>query len=523
MGWEPPTSHSMPSPMPEMLSPFSRPVPLEPSLGPESTEMLVTRFNKQTCGILSVKDGQYENPWRTIVWPLATDCPALYHAICSLSAFHCTKEIPRMRAIGVEHMRHSIRILAMGLRNMRTDAALATTLALVFAESWDRHVSAGTQHLRGARFLMNQTMMRQARGPLRPEEMKRICFLYNTWVYVDVVARLISLDEGSMEDIPVPPAVSSAVFHEVDPLMGCATTLFPLISRVANLVRRVRKIESNSIAIISDAIELRHQIEMWEPPRYLHPPEDPTSLIQHSVQTAQAYRWATLLYLHQAVPEIPSEGAADLAKRVLVPLATVPLSSRTTVVHIFPLFVASCEVTSEEDRNWVRARWDAMQARLSIGNIDRCIEVIREVWERRDMLERYMRASTPTGCSSGPLHPIPLTSMQTGRRASFPRSEDEFLFGPVVDLPEATDADLFGGFLNHTSDLDLQLPLAPPSPALSMATPMIAAGGTPDPWFTPDRLADGADVLGLGSVEQEKMVRGRLHWIGVMRDWGWEG
>jgi hypothetical protein len=120
-----------------------------------SPEMLMLRFDRQTCGILSVKDGPTENPWRTLVWPLARDSPALYHAIASMTAFHMSKEKPALRVDGLEHMRLSIRLLAIGIEQMRTDIALATTLVLIFSESWDQHITTGIEHLRGAKILVN--------------------------------------------------------------------------------------------------------------------------------------------------------------------------------------------------------------------------------------------------------------------------------------------------------------------------------------------------------------------------------
>jgi hypothetical protein len=41
----------------------------QPEVLAGSPEMLMLRFDKQTCGILSVKDGPTENPWRTLIWP----------------------------------------------------------------------------------------------------------------------------------------------------------------------------------------------------------------------------------------------------------------------------------------------------------------------------------------------------------------------------------------------------------------------------------------------------------------------
>ncbi|KAG5298521.1 C6 finger domain-containing protein [Histoplasma ohiense] len=475
----------------------------EPSLHPESPAMLLSRYDRQTCGILSVKDGVSENPWRTLVWPLAADCPALFHAICCLSAFHCVKENPRLRVHGMDHMRQSISMLASGIGAMKTDEALATTLVLVFAESWDRHISTGMQHLRGARVLLNQAVVRQR---INPSEKEIAClrFLYNTWLYTDVVARLISLEDDEFDEASMPQDftlnIPHSSIHEIDPLMGCATTLFPLISRVANLIQKVRRSKSNSIPLISQAMELKTLIEQWETPKYFQPPEDPTSNVQQNFQTAQAYRWATLLYLHQAVPEIPSECGAELAKRVLVLLATVPLSSRATIVHIYPLFVASCEVESEEDRNWVKERWAAMQSRLMIGNIDRCLEVVREVWRRRDAFNRQNMNSL---------------------RASFVQPIDTTKRKSIYGVGKAPG--VHDGEKMEENSAIFELSDQGPNNARTSVIAVAGKGKTSHSLSSPvSPIRRGSFIPGLDDMEIERTVRGRLHWVGVMKDWDWE-
>ncbi|KAJ9255460.1 transcriptional regulator family: Fungal Specific TF [Paecilomyces variotii] len=464
----------------------------QPDLGCGSPEMLVVRFDKRTCGILSVKDGASENPWRTAVWPLAKDSPALYHALFALTAFHSSKENPTFRVQGVEHMRKSILYMVQGISNMRTDAALATTLALAFAESWDRHTSTGIQHLRGAKALVSQALRGRARTERHADDLARLRFLYNTWVYMDVIARLTSLDGGGREEIDISPfAMPSNAVHEIDPLMGCASTLFPLIGRAANLIQRVRTSESNSIAIISQAIELKTLIEQWEPPQFFEPPEDPTSDVQHSYQSAQAYRWATLLYLHQAVPEIPSESCADLAKRVLILLATVPLSSRTTIIHIYPLLAASCEADTQEDREWIMERWSAMQNRLMIGNIDRCLEVVREVWSRRDAYEAEKQRRQRRFPARAGSYVAPVDTMK--RKSSH---------GP----PMGGDPDV-SGFYGLTEPWKKRAVNATGDTPMTLSTPSSRRSSVASP---------------LDNIEFEKTVRGRLHWITVMRDWNWE-
>jgi hypothetical protein len=378
-------------------------------------EELMLRFEQQTCGILSVVEGSLENPWRSLVQPMAAECPALYHAILSMAAFHGAYDDPSLHTPGMAHMTESMRSLAGTLHDMPLDYAFATSLALSFSEGWDSHVSTGVQHLRAASVMAKNILIRHRQdlenGQVTNEGADRVRFLCNTFVYMDVIARLTSFQEVSdidLEDLLFTVNGTPEDEFEVDPLMGCAMTLFPLISRVANLVQRVYRTESNSLTLVSTAMELKEQIERWQAPSAssVEKPEDPTLEIQHLIQTAEAYRYATLLYLHQAVPEIPSETAGQLAKKVLFKLASVPLSSGAILVHIFPLFAASCEVTDSEDRSWVIERWTAMTHRLKIGNVKSCWGVVQELWSRRDVAEteranRVLRRTKARGLSSG--------------------------------------------------------------------------------------------------------------------------
>lgn len=462
-----------------------------------SPEMLMMRFDQQTCGILSVKDGPTENPWRTMIWPLARDSPALYHAISSMAAFHTSKNKPQLKVEGMEQMRMSIQHLSKGIETMRKDAALATTLVLAFSDSWDQHISSGTKHLRGARILLDQAIQKHRQSPLNFEDLERLKFLCNTWIYMDVIARLTSIDDDDSDffsTVMMPVCRPLGLSNEIDPLMGCASTLFPWIGRVANLIRKVRTSPTNSFSVISQAIDLKAAIENWEPPFGFEAPEDPSSEIQHSLQTAESYRWATLLYLHQAVPEIPSKSAAELAKKALVYLATVPLASRTIIVQIYPLLAAGCEAIGKDDRTWVENRWAAMMQRMLIGNVDRCWEVVKEVWDRRDademekLAQRHRR--TASRLQAGYMYP-------GSERAKRKFQADEDDQGPWLDWNGnfgATKRRVTCDDMNLMEDIGM-VDFAPRKKSIDM----------------------------LEDIDFEKTVRGRLHWVGVMRDWSWEG
>lgn len=487
----------------------------QPQMDASSAEMLMLRFDRQTCGILSVKDGPTENPWRTLIWPLAQESQALFHAISSMTAFHGAFEVPGLHIPGMAHMTKSIRKLASEMGNMKLESSLATSLALAFSEGWDQSVSTGIQHLKGARFMVNNAMIKHRQdlwiGHQNTQDAMRLKFLCNTFVYMDVIARLTSLEEAcdlDFEDILRTVNSSFGDFVEVDPLMGCAMTLFPLIGRAANLIQKVRKAETNSLSIVSQAMELKEQLQQWQVPNIgeFERPEDPNSEVQHCIQTAEAYRYAMLLYLHQAVPEIPSDPAEIIAKRVLLLLASVPLSSRANIVQIFPLFVASCEVSIQEDRAWVTDRWNAMLTRLKIGNVVACWQIVQEVWHRRAEYEaektnRLLQRYNSRGISTRGFVPPMLNANKRKAYTTETFDEDAFfedeqvLGGNSRPLKRRVTFDAFG------------------SSTTSFASMSASASGASR------RVSDSPS----SEIGPEYTVRGQLHWVGVMRDLNWEG
>jgi len=482
----------------------------QPYLAQDSPEMLSYRFDKLTCGILSIMDGPTENPWRTLIWPLAQQSPALYHAVAAMTAFHSSQDVPSLRVVGHEHKQASIRFIQEGIRdNSMTDQmAIATALALGFSESWDQHTVSGNTHIKGAQALVKRALADHQRNPLGGVELARLKFLCNAWVYMDVIARLTAVDSDDSNDFDNtllfacdPPTVvmgdsdtpgfgidfGMPIDARLDPLMGCANTLFPLIGRVANLVRKVCRSQTNSPAVISQANDLKAALESWDPPDLIERPEDPTTDVQHTLQTAEAYRWATLLHLHQSVPELPSLSSADLAQRVLQYLATVPLASRMVIVQIYPLMVAGCEASTSEDRQWVRDRWTAMGARMRIGVVDKSAIVTEEVWRRRDAYEAQPTTRRKL-VATADLHPA------RQRGAPLQRTPTEF----QTSNPGRT----------------------------GMVFSYVEGEGEPNQpgGLSNDRRRGRRSAASrvMGSMDPAYTVRGHLHWVGVMWDWGWE-
>lgn len=480
-------------------------------------QQILYLYSTYTCGIMSIKSGVSENPWRNIYLPLAGEYSFLFNSIASMTLFHLAgnsklrEQSLSLRSKGYFYMKKCILELATGLSKLENgelsdshlpaDVALATCLNLAVSESWDTHTSSGIAHLKGAKSMIQKVLSiitqyssnsrKKYRDIVRDESYKKklvlvsseewrkmeehelqptqtdsslgqlnglyipknIQLLFNEWIYFEVLSQMTSysghddkgidlvatitkaiqtnqkkrqadiqeLKTSDKEDSPTDSSrlgSSDSLKHGfsffdnldtmllnkeyVDPLLGCAQSLFLIMGKVANLISKVRKSQEgeqrqtrNSLGNITLASELKRQLTDWKPNVTANMAgmmnEDNTDSswdLYSCVSTAEAYRYATLLYLHEAVPEVPLVSSHQLAEKVFVLLASIPSTSNLYIIHIFPLLVSSCEAQPGEEREWCEARWALLVERIWIGNIDRAFEVVKEVWRRKDEYSR---------------------------------------------------------------------------------------------------------------------------------------
>ena len=423
---------------------------------PDSQESLMHTYVSQTSGILSIKDGPTENPWRTLIYPLAQSSPPLYHALASMTAFHlassansASKYAPSphsFRLLAVRHLSTSLTALSTSLSSSHLPAQelladLATTLTLAFAESWDWGTRSGLSHLRGSRILVSRALTVHASFPYQGEDYERLKFLANCWMYLDVLAQLTSicdincaidfeallapLERRTMfGPLPRPGRDGGMAEHlgklELDPLLGCSSTLFPILARVATLLKRVRvyQVRTGMLEtplpenLMEFAMNIKANLETWDPgdvSTYSEPEDDPSS-VRYGLATAETYRLVTLMLLYQVVPSLAEGEDAittvnQLAESAMGLLDSTPISSRVVIIQIFPLMLAGCEAKCTGGfREWVRERWKGMKGRMWIGNLECCSSVVEELWKRRDQFEAMGMAKRRDYAVGGRLH-----------------------------------------------------------------------------------------------------------------------
>lgn len=146
----------------------------------------------------------------------------------------------------------------------------------------------------------------------------------------------------------------------------------------------------------------------------------------------------------------------------------------------------------QDDRKWVQDRWGQMGQRMKLGLIEKCQEVTKEVWNRRDAHADEKQAQRGTRNNS-------LSSVSSTLKREFSAISEE---------------------------LDMEDPFAwPESTNKRRAVVGPTSFDTPRPVTIKSERSEGRRQSDAGTelLEPEFTVRGRLHWLGVMKDWNWEG
>jgi len=138
---------------------------------------------------------------------------------------------------------------------------------------------------------------------------------------------------------------------------------------------------------IQEAIQLRDELLTWQPPQIdiLQASSDVHCSLDDIVTTAEVYRLTSLLHLYRAFPPLSGpKDVASLADQILNCLLLIPKESGSLCIHIWPLMASGCEHTDYGKREAVLNRFEDVREKLKVANVDQAIELLVEVWKRRD-------------------------------------------------------------------------------------------------------------------------------------------
>jgi hypothetical protein len=293
-------------------------------------------------------------------------------------------------------------------------SALATILLLASWARWNDSFRLGKTHLDGAFAILRNLGSR--RWYLAPKSSSDDPFSYlfltvtslRTDALSDLVQSTISEEKPrSYEDFPLslpklmPYRQIPRPFSDVlDPWICYSLKFVQSIYDAAKLCYEVRMAAITTSDIITKAEALKREVERYSHDKiYLSTISGHLSALdqQYLVHTVEAYRYATLLFLHQVMPDIFGMTSSQyLARATVSHLSHSPPSCLVTFAQIYPLFVAGCEASTKQEREWVKERWAAMAARMRVTNVSNCWKITQEVWGRRDAY-RQLRSENAEG------------------------------------------------------------------------------------------------------------------------------
>ncbi|KAI0876526.1 fungal-specific transcription factor domain-containing protein [Hypoxylon argillaceum] len=383
------------------------------------------------CNVLShliVFREESGNPFQQLVLPLSHSSLPVMNAIYALASAH-------LEYRGVQNSEKSIYFHNQAIQGLsrviesqvkvNKNELLAAIMLLVYYEVLVQRgrTSIIDRHLKGAFAIMclNQDL-------LTPVGL----FLERAFGFYDVITALslgtpplsTAPSAGSLVPVPPPDAPPASPLTNVDTLLGMATTLWPIMHRLSNLLftrkeltsaQRMR--QSSKVAVLRTELETTSQaieaaLTQWKPclPPNIAIRDDNVlvvkgeegdeipemSRLQSILHNALAYRHSAFVYLYRTIygysPKnklVQQHSHTALHHCVETTTARGPMGAL-----LWPLFAAACEAISTEDRELAKKAFSAIEQRQGMTNIQEAWKVIQEVWKRLDVLDEDFTMET---------------------------------------------------------------------------------------------------------------------------------
>ncbi|KAJ2975571.1 hypothetical protein NUW58_g8312 [Xylaria curta] len=375
------------------------------------------------CNVLShliVFREESGNPFQQLVLPLSHNSSPVMNAIYALASAHLEYRGVENPEKSLYFHNQAIQGLSRVIENqvkVNKNELLAAIMLLVYYEVLVQRGRTNiiNGHLKGAFAIMclNQDI-------LTPVGL----FLERAFGFYDVITALslgtppLSTAPSAGGLLPVPPldAPPASPLTNVDTLLGMATTLWPIMHRLSNLLFTKKELEEaqrmrqvSKMAVLRTEFETTSQaieaaLAQWKPclPPNIAIQDDVLVLkgaggeeipemarLQSILHNALAYRHSAFVYLYRTIygysPKhelVQQHSHAALHHCVETTAARGPMSAL-----LWPLFAAACEAIAPEDRELAKKAFSEIEQRQGMTNIQEAWGIIQEVWRRLDSLD----------------------------------------------------------------------------------------------------------------------------------------
>ncbi|KAI0180753.1 hypothetical protein GGR52DRAFT_4000 [Hypoxylon sp. FL1284] len=370
------------------------------------------------CNVLShliVFREESGNPFQQLVLPLSHKSAPIMNAIYALASAHMEYRGVETTEKSLYFHNRAIQGLARLIEqegNVDKTELLAAIMLLVYYEVLVQRGKSSIVdgHLKGALTIMSSSQQETSPAGL---------FLERAFRFYDVITAL-SLGSAPLSTapaagclLPFPPldAPVTSPLSNVDSLLGMATTLWPIMHRLSNLLslkndmdRAARDSQTSKSAVLKMEFETTSQaietaLTQWEPRLPPNVVAEDSVLrcstgentlerlqLQSIFHNALAYRHSAFVYLYRTIYGYPArrEAVQKHAHLALVHCLETVIHGGPMGALLWPLFVAACEAVSAEDRTLARRAFAGVDQRQGMTNIGQAWKIIQEVWKRLD-------------------------------------------------------------------------------------------------------------------------------------------
>ncbi|KFZ03573.1 hypothetical protein V502_10837 [Pseudogymnoascus sp. VKM F-4520 (FW-2644)] len=168
----------------------------------------------------------------------------------------------------------------------------------------------------------------------------------------------------------------------LDPLMGCASSLFVKIRQIGLL----RQLPDSSLKRLQLYTTLEEHIRGWNIPDR-NPAEDTVREVGLAAQLdlralAESYRLGALILLYRT-SDVSSTVLSTIAKQIMSYVARIPDGNQVESGLAFPLFMAGGELVGWEDMESCALKLRGIRDRTSLMNIQGIEEILESIWRSK--------------------------------------------------------------------------------------------------------------------------------------------
>ncbi|KAL4806610.1 fungal-specific transcription factor domain-containing protein [Aspergillus unguis] len=314
---------------------------------------LLSFFERTICSSSTLIDNAHCNPYRYLILPMALASTGLYHATLAIAANTLRLSNPAYRVPALEHHSRAVaslrRLLSQDEWSARElDEMVGLVLMLCWFDISDNSCPTWVSHLTGYQNLLELRARQQKNRSAHSEQLSG--FLNRYFAFHLVLARTaFRVDEAVRPlDLIQPPNDNDDDIQEdmIDTYMGLSPSLLSLINQVAGLAWDSTSGENTaSYMLLEEQLETLQQV----------PPREGISETE-CMAIAEANRLGAVLLLHEVAamsgqtllnPEGRSRCVGEILGLILSKRSNM---MRTAVLPLWPLFLAGCCASTDEER-----------------------------------------------------------------------------------------------------------------------------------------------------------------------------